>query len=98
MKTTLSSNATRWEAGFNISRILIYFGLLRFLCTGVRRDGLFPWEVAWFGAPVPLWIISFPAIDDGSERQVIREKQQAEELNSHLVITLYSIWAHLNIH
>lgn len=59
MKTMLSSNATRWEAGFNIlrieetsplprderERIRIYFGLLRFLCGGVRRDGLFPWEV-----------------------------------------------------
>lgn len=49
-------------------------------------------------APVPLWIISFPAIDDGSERQAIEEKQQAEELDFDLVITLYSIWAHLNIH
>lgn len=49
-------------------------------------------------APVPLWIVSCPAIDDGSERQAIEEKQQAEELDSDLVITLYSIWAHLNIH
>ncbi|KAL1263844.1 hypothetical protein QQF64_004199 [Cirrhinus molitorella] len=36
MKTTLSSNAARWEAGVNVSRaererIRIYFGLLRFL-------------------------------------------------------------------